>query len=252
MASSYIVIPTYNECANIEPLAQQLLSILPEVHILFVDDASPDGTGEIADGLASRFASNIEVVHRAGKQGLGSAYCHGFAVALDRGAERVVQMDADFSHPPAAVPKLIDALDQFDVVVGSRYCGAGAGFDESFPQHRRLLSRAGNQYILTVLDIPAKDVTSGFCAFRGDALARVNFEEITSGGFIFQAELKLACRLLGGRFGEVPYSFASRRAGTSKIGPNIIAEALWKVWSLKLRETLRRKASAQLSLNAKD
>jgi dolichol-phosphate mannosyltransferase len=237
MTTCYVVVPTYNEYENLRRLADELLDLPVEnLRLLVVDDSSPDGTGELAETLTLECPGRVEVLHRPGKQGLGTAYCDGFAKALESGADFIVEMDADFSHPTALVPAMVSALADRDVVVGSRYT-RGGGLDPKWPLHRKTLSRAANKYIRFVLGLPIADITTGFAAYRRSALMQLDFASMGSSGFLFQAEIKLNLHRLGLRIQEVPFVFMNRRAGKSKIGPGIMLEALWKVWLLRFSKT---------------
>lgn len=232
---AYVVVPTYNERGNLRPLMQALLGLdVPGLRVLVVDDASPDGTGELADELAAQYPGRVEVLHRPGKAGLGAAYRHGFAVALERGAGAIVQMDADFSHPPELVLALLAALRDAEVAIGSRYT-RGGGTDPRWSRRRQLISRLGNLYARLVLGLPTADVTGGFKAIRREGLAAIPLDNLYSAGFGFQIEVNFLCHRLGFRTVEVPFVFRERRWGRSKIGPGIILEALWKLWYLRWR-----------------
>ncbi len=233
--TTYVVLPTYNERENLRPLAEALLALpVPGLRLLVVDDASPDGTGQLAEELASQHPGRVEVLHRAGKRGLGTAYAQGFALALERGADYVVQMDADFSHPPEVVPALLAALAEHDVAIGSRYT-RGGGTDPRWTWRRKLISRSANLYARLVLGLPLADVTGGFKAFRRQVLEAINLESLHATGFGFQVEVNYRCHRLGFRLAEVPFVFQERRWGRSKIGLGMVLEALWKLWYLKLR-----------------
>jgi len=230
----YVVLPTYNERENLTPLVERLLSLpVPGLRVLVVDDASPDGTGELAEELARRYPGRVEVIHRPGKQGLGTAYCQGFALALQRGADCVVQMDADFSHPPELVPRLLAALEEHDVAVASRYA-PGGGLDPRWPWRRRLISRLANLYARLVLGLPLADVTGGFKAFRREALERAGLTTARTAGFGFQAEMNYRCHRAGLRLVEVPFVFQERRWGRSKIGLGMAVEGVWTLLCLRL------------------
>ena len=243
VATSYVVLPTYNEGDNLRQLSEVLLSLdVPDLRVLVIDDASPDGTGDLADALASEHPGRVEVIHRAGKQGLGSAYRLGFATALERGADFIIQMDADLSHPPSLIPQMLDALKQCDVVVGSRYT-KGGGLDPKWPLRRKLLSWAANSYIRLVLGLPVSDVTTGFCGYTRKSLQEVDLQSIRCTGFVFLAELKYACHRLDLQMEELPFVFNNRLLGESKMSLAIVIEALWKVWMLRLTPRRARLAS---------
>ncbi len=227
---SLIIIPTYDEAGNLEALVPTILAAGP-FDILVIDDNSPDGTGRIADELASRYPTRVDVVHRPGKLGLGSAYVAGFGYALARGYERIFEMDADFSHDPATLSTLQAALDDADVVIGSRYVPGGGS--PGWPVWRRLLSRAGSAYAARVLDLPFRDLTSGFKGFRRRALAALDLGSVRSNGYSFQVEMTYRCYRNGFAVAEVPIVFHQRRQGRSKLAPYIVIEALLVVWRLR-------------------
>ena len=232
----WVILPTYNEADNLEPFVRAVLPRLREVagecRILVVDDGSPDGTGELADGLAAELAE-VQVLHRTAKEGLGRAYLAGFAVALAAGATVVVEMDADFSHDPADLPRLVAATDRADVAVGSRYV-EGGGVGDWGPM-RRAVSRAGTTYARLVLGAPTRDLTAGFKAFRSEVLTTLDLEGVHANGYGFQIELTYRALQAGFHIVEVPIVFRDRRAGASKMTIHIALEALWKVGVLRLR-----------------
>ena len=228
-----LVIPTYNEAENLPRLISALLSLdLPGLSILVVDDSSPDGTGELADGLAGEFPEQIKVLHRKKKEGLGRAYLDGFRLALEEGAEAVGQMDADFSHPPEKWPEMVTALREADIALGSRYIPGGS-VDLSWPAWRKWLSSFGNRYARTILGLPFHDVTGGFRLFRRSALERMPLERVRSNGYVFQVEMAYLAHLCGQRFREVPIYFADRKWGESKMSLRIQIEAALRVWQVK-------------------
>lgn len=234
MASSLIIVPTYDEAENIERFVAAVLQAVPETHVLVVDDNSPDGTGEIADRLAAEDeGGRVHVLHRPGKQGLGQAYLAGFAWALERDYERIVEMDADFSHDPKYLRPLLDAAEHADVVVGSRYVAGGGTRDWGLL--RRLLSRGGSLYARTILGVDVRDMTAGFVCYRREALAALALDEVSSTGFVFQIELKYRADRLGLRIVEIPIVFPDRVAGESKMHAGIALEAVAQVWKLRLR-----------------
>jgi dolichol-phosphate mannosyltransferase len=237
--STWLVIPTYNEAENLEPFVRQVLPQLAsasgEHRVLIVDDSSPDGTGEIADRLAAELDS-VEVLHRAEKDGLGRAYAAGFERALAEGAELVMQMDADFSHDPEAVPSLIAAARDADLVLGSRYVAGGGVTDWGLA--RRLLSRGGSWYARTVLGVRVKDLTGGFKCFRREVLEGLAFSGFQTAGFGFQVEVTYRALQSGARVREIPILFRDRRVGASKMNSRIVFEALWRVPELRLRRPI--------------
>ena len=247
-ADTWVVMPTYNEADNIEGIAPAVLERLPGATLLIVDDNSPDGTGRLADELAAR-EPRVHVVHRPGKQGLGKAYVEGFAVALDAGAARIVQMDADWSHHPDYLPALMNALkggpgtpraDGADLVIGSRYV-TGGGVRE-WGIGRRLLSRGGSTFARLVLRLTPHDLTGAFKAWRREALAAIPLESLHSGGYVFSIEMTFLASRAGARIVEVPIVFVDRRAGQSKMSRRIIAEALYIVLMLRWQELRGRVA----------
>ncbi|MDA8236804.1 MAG: polyprenol monophosphomannose synthase [Chloroflexi bacterium] len=233
--AAWVVLPTYNEAENLEPIAGAILAALPGARLLVVDDGSPDGTGAIADRLAAA-DPRVAVLHRSAKAGLGRAYLAGFRVALDGGAGAVVQMDADWSHDPAALPGLLALLDAgtADLVIGSRYVAGGGVVD--WGVLRRIVSRGGSLFARIVLGLPAHDLTGGFKAWRAATLAGVDFAGVHAGGYVFQVEMTYRADRLGARVREVPITFRDRRVGQSKMSRRIIAEALLVVLQLRWEE----------------
>jgi dolichol-phosphate mannosyltransferase len=230
-----IVIPTYNEAENLPKLISALFALpLDGTRVLVVDDNSPDGTGALAEELALTYQGRLQVRHRAGKLGLGTAYLEGFKRALEAGAEAVAQMDADFSHPPDKLVDLMEALEKCDVVLGSRYIRGGS-LDERWPAWRKGLSAFGNFYARTLLGIPLRDVTGGFRVWRRHTLQHMPFYMVRSNGYSFQVEMAYLAYRLGFTFEEVPIHFADRRWGKSKMSLRIQAEAALRVWQFKLR-----------------
>lgn len=224
---AWLVLPTYNEAANLESLvAAALESLPPSARILIVDDASPDGTGEIADRLAAEREA-VRVLHRPRKEGLGPAYIAGFRVALDGGAGLVLEMDSDFSHDPADLPALLAASARADLVIGSRYVPGGGIRDWSAV--RRGISRGGSAYARTVLGLDVRDLTGGFKCFRREVLEAIDLDSVHSKGYAFQVELTLRAIERGFAVVEVPIVFRERRAGSSKMNGAIVLEAIWKV-----------------------
>lgn len=233
-----VCLPTYEEHENLEPMLHALAEVLgPDDHVLVIDDNSPDGTGELADRLAGELPF-VDVLHRERKDGLGRAYVAGFRVALERGAELVLEMDCDFSHDPHDVPRLIEAAAGADLVLGSRYVPGGGVRDWGLV--RRLISRAASVYTQLLL-MPVHDATSGLKCFRREVLERLDLDAITSRGYMFQIETTYRVRRLGFRVIEIPITFADREVGGSKMSRAIVAEAIWKVPALRLA-ALRGKA----------
>ncbi|NIA24635.1 MAG: glycosyltransferase [Gammaproteobacteria bacterium] len=228
-----VVLPTFNERENLEPIVRAVTR--HGYRVLVVDDNSPDGTGELADHLATEIPS-VGVLHRPHKAGLGPAYAAGFHLAFSEGARIICEMDADFSHDPAALPSLVDAVDRgAALAIGSRYVEGGATPD--WPLHRRLLSKGGNWYARIMLGLPVRDATAGFRAYRALALMQLESETCLACGYAFQVELTLRAVDQGLRIVEVPITFGDRREGTSKMGARIVAEAMWLItkWGVRRR-----------------
>ena len=228
----WVVLPTYNERENLPPVSEAILTALPQAHLLIVDDNSPDGTGRLADELAAA-ESRISVLHRPGKQGLGAAYREGFRWALEQPDTRaVVQMDADFSHDPAALPRLLAPLmADADLVLGTRYMRGGRTV--GWPMQRRLISQAGTLFARTVLLLPYRDLTGGFKAWRRELLEQVRLREASATGYGFQVEMTWWAHRRGARIRQVPIVFRDRVAGKSKMSRAILAEALLMVLRLR-------------------
>jgi len=226
-----VVIPTYNERDNLERLSRQVLSQDDAIHLLVVDDNSPDGTGALADRLAAE-TSRVSVLHRAGKLGLGSAYREGFRLALDLGADFVVQMDADFSHDPSILPLFFEKMQDSDLVIGSRYLNGVSVVN--WPLRRLMLSYFASVYTRVITGLTISDCTSGFKCFRRSALQAINLDRVRSDGYSFQIEMNYRCVELGFRVAEVPIIFIDRHAGSSKMSKRIVREAVLMVWKLKL------------------
>jgi dolichol-phosphate mannosyltransferase len=227
-----IVLPTYNEAANLPKMVAALLRLDPPVEVLVVDDNSPDGTGRLADHLAKAQPGRVHVLHRMAKTGLADAYLAGFRRALAEGAERIFEMDADFSHPVDAIPAMLRLAEVHDVVVGSRYV-AGGTLDPRWSPVRRLLSRGGNTYARLITQLRVHDTTAGFKCFRREALLRLPLEEVRSQGYAFQTELALRCQKADLSVAEYPIFFRERDQGESKMTPAIALEALWRLWQLR-------------------
>lgn len=226
-----VVMPTYNERENLESITARVRSAVPGADLLVVDDNSPDGTGDLADKLAAE-DSHIQVLHRAGKAGLGAAYIAGFRWALERGYGALVEMDADGSHRPEELPRLLDALAGADLVLGSRYVPGGRVLN--WAKSRELLSRAGNTYARVMLGIKLKDATGGYRAYRAQALRSIALDEVQSQGYCFQIDLARRVIQAGLGVAEVPITFVEREHGASKMSRAIVLEALWRVtvWGL--------------------
>ena len=226
-----VVVPTYNEILNIEKLIESVLKVAPEVDILIVDDNSPDGTGDIADKIAAK-ETRLKVLHRAGKQGLGSAYVAGFKYALEKGYDFVFEMDADFSHNPEKLRLFIERSEGCDLVIGSRYINGISVVN--WPLNRLLLSILANLYVRIILWLPVKDATSGFKCFKAAVLKTIDLDRVKSDGYSFQIEMNYRAHRNGFKICEIPIIFIDRHSGTSKLNRNIILEALLIPWSLRL------------------
>jgi dolichol-phosphate mannosyltransferase len=227
-----IVVPTYNEAENLPKLVSALFSLpFPGLKLLVVDDASPDGTGQLGEDLGRQHPGQIAVLHRPGKMGLGSAYILGFQRCLAEGAEAILQMDADFSHPVEKIPQMAAALNTCDVVVGSRYI-PGGGVDTRWPLWRKGLSAFGNFYARSILGMRLHDVTGGFRLWNASVLKAMPLEWVRSNGYIFQVEMAYIAVKLGFQFTEIPIYFADRRWGKSKMNFRIQIEAALRTWAL--------------------
>jgi len=234
----WVILPTYNEAANVGPMTAALGPKLnDDDRILIVDDNSPDGTGQVADRLAAE-DPRVEVLHRSAKEGLGPAYIAGFRRALDGGAGLVVQMDADFSHDPAYLPRLIAAADLADLVLGSRYVPGGAITE--WGGVRRLISRGGSLYSRAVLGVPVRDLTGGFKCFRREVLEAIDLDSVAASGYSFQIEMTYRVLKAGFDVLEVPITFRERHTGHSKMSTAIVIEAVWRVPAIRL-DGLRRR-----------
>src|ERR1043165_6365156 len=226
-----VIIPTYDERANLPALLAQLLAI-PDVRVLIVDDASPDGTGQLADEFAAANRARVQVLHRTGKRGLGLSYIDGMYVALRTDATHICQMDADLSHNPADVPRLLAAAAEADFVIGSRYVPGGR--IENWPLHRRLLSAFANRYIRAITRMTIRDCTSGFRCWRREALERMPLASIRSDGYAFIVELAFEAMRAGFTCAEVPITFVERREGASKLSGMVIVESAVVPWRLEI------------------
>ncbi len=228
-----MVMPTYNEALNLEPVVDATRKHLPPgSRLLVVDDSSPDGTGELADDLSQRF-EEVRVLHRTSKEGLGDAYVAGFQHVLGEGASLVIQMDADFSHDPADIPRLLEAVADADVVIGSRYVRGGGVPD--WGRRRRVMSRVGSAYAQVTLGLPHRDMTGGFKAIRPEVLEAVELDSMASHGYAFQVELTYRAAQAGFRIKEIPIQFRDRREGQSKMNARIVFEAALGVPRMRLR-----------------
>ncbi|MEU6641677.1 polyprenol monophosphomannose synthase [Saccharomonospora sp. NPDC046836] len=240
-----VIIPTYNERDNLAPLLRRLHATLPQVHVLVVDDGSPDGTGELADKLAAD-DTRVHVLHRSEKAGLGAAYIAGFRWGLDRDYQTLVEMDADGSHAPEDLPRILDALGHADLVIGSRYVAGGAVVN--WPLRRQVLSRGANIYARLALGMRVNDTTAGFRAYRREVLEKLELGAVASAGYCFQIDLTWRTVQQGFDVVEVPITFTDREVGESKMSGSIMGEAALKVaqWGLQRRaDQLRRLFSAE-------
>jgi dolichol-phosphate mannosyltransferase len=245
-----VIIPTFNELSTLPVIVGRVRAAVPEAHILVADDNSPDGTGRLADELAAA-DDHVQVMHRLGKEGLGAAYLAGFAWALQEGYDVVVEMDADGSHQPEQLPRLLDALRGADLVLGSRWVPGGR--TENWPRSRQLISRGGTAYTRLMLGVPIYDATGGYRAFRADTLRKLDLHEVASQGYCFQIDLAWRAVQRGLVVREVPITFVERTSGTSKMSRKIVAEALWRVtvWGVDDKVTrVRRRAHARRSRGA--
>ncbi|MCW2899876.1 MAG: Dolichyl-phosphate beta-D-mannosyltransferase [Streptosporangiaceae bacterium] len=229
-----VIIPTYNERENLPIIVGRVRASAPSVEVLVVDDASPDGTGELADGLAAE-DDHVQVLHRAGKQGLGAAYIAGFRWAFDHGYDVMVEMDADGSHQPEELARLLSALSDADLVIGARWVRGGKVVN--WPKSREVLSRGANIYARLMLGVGLHDATGGYRAYRAAALEKIGLSGVDSRGYCFQIDLALRAVRLGLRVVEVPITFVERTRGSSKMSGNIIGEAMWRVtqWGVSSR-----------------
>ena len=232
MAETIIIIPTYNEIENIEKLIRDIKGTASDVHILIVDDNSPDGTAQVIQKL-SKEINNIFLISREGKKGLGTAYVAGFKFALQNSYEYIFEMDADYSHDPREIPNFIKAMAKADLVVGSRYI-KGVNV-VNWPLSRLLLSYFANLYTRIITGLPVRDATAGYKCFRREVLQAIDLEEIRSGGYSFQIEMNFKAWKKGFRIKEIPIIFIDRALGKSKMSKKIVREAIWMVWRLKFK-----------------
>ena len=231
MNPALVCLPTYNERENLTPIVEAILAADPRLDVLVVDDNSPDGTGQLADELAAR-EKRVQVLHRAKKEGLGRAYLAAFRWALDHGYAFIIEMDADFSHDPKVLPRLLDAVQaDADVALGSRYVEGGGTVNWGLL--RKVISRGGSLYARSILGLKVKDLTGGFKCFRRQVLETIGLEKVQSSGYAFQIELTYRAVKAGFRVKEIPITFEDRRVGQSKMSKKIFLEALTMVWKLK-------------------
>ena len=232
-----VIVPTFNERANLPPLIERLMALPVPVDVLVVDDNSPDGTGELADGIAKR-NPQVHVLHRQVKDGLGRAYCAGFGWALERDYEFIFEMDGDFSHNPDDIPAFLEAVKGADLVLGSRYCNGIRVIN--WPLKRLMLSMGAGKYVRAITGLPISDPTGGFKCFRRRALQTINLDAVRSNGYSFQVELNHRIWMQGMKIAEVPIIFTDRFQGSSKMSRKIVWEAFWMVWRLWFQSGLRR------------
>jgi dolichol-phosphate mannosyltransferase len=237
MSKALVIVPTYNEKENIDRIIPEILDQDPSIDILIVDDNSPDGTGKIADKLSSE-NKRILVLHREKKSGLGTAYLLGFKYALENGYDYIFEMDADFSHDPAHLPKFLEAIKDADLVLGSRYISGVNVIN--WPMSRLLLSYYANVYSRWVTGLPVKDATGGFKCFKRKVLEQIDLDKVHSEGYSFQIEMSFRAWKRGFKIKEIPIVFWDRRAGTSKMSKKIVREAIWMVWKLRFLSLLGR------------
>jgi len=229
-----VVVPTYNEAENVGTLVAALFALqAPNLEVIVVDDQSPDGTGQIVERLAPSYTGRLHALHRTGARGLGRAYLDGFKWALDNHADVVVQMDADFSHSPTYIPRFLSLIQEYEVIVGSRYV-VGGQLDKEWEQGRVLLSAWANFYARAILRMKTLDVTAGFKCWRRTALETIQLDRVRSNGYVFQVEMAYLCERLGLRVLEMPIYFEDRRIGQSKMSIPVKVEAAWRVWQVWL------------------
>lgn len=233
-----VVMPTYNEAGNLATIVPAVLAQDPRLDVLVVDDGSPDGTGDLADAMAAA-DERVHVMHRKGKQGLGSAYLKGFTWGLERGYDYLLEMDSDHSHDPKYLPDLLGAVEGgLDLVIGSRYVSGVNVIN--WPMSRLLLSWFANKYAAWITGLPLSDSTAGFKCFRREVLEAIDFSKVGSTGYAFQIEMDFRAWKKGFRLGEVPIVFVDREEGESKMSGTIVREAVWRVWALRFASVFRR------------
>ena len=237
LGTALVIIPTYNEAENIKKIVGRVRASVPDAHVLVADDNSPDGTGKLADELAAE-DGHVQVLHRKGKEGLGAAYLAGFAWGLEHGYGVLVEMDADGSHQPEELPRLLTALKGADLVLGSRWVPGGRVVN--WPKSREFISRGGSMYSRLMLDVPIRDVTGGFRAFRRETLEGLGLGEVASQGYCFQVDLARRAVKAGFHVVEVPITFVERELGDSKMSRDILVEALWRVTTWGVGERVGR------------
>lgn len=231
-----VVTPTYNERENLPDLVRAILAHAG-TRVMVVDDQSPDGTGAIADALATEFPGRVQVIHRTGRRGLGRSYVEGLQIAIDDGADLICQMDADWSHDPKYLPEMVQAAADHDVVIGSRYLRGVSVVN--WPLRRIVLSAFANRYIRTITGLKAQDCTSGYRCWRREMLAKLPLDRVVSDGYAFLVEMLYEAHRRGARIGEVPIIFVERRLGVSKLSGSVLLESGITPWSLRLRSLVR-------------
>lgn len=242
MSDILVIIPTYDEKDNVGPISKAVFSNLPDAHVLFVDDNSPDGTGAIIDDMMKQ-EKRIKVLHRMEKTGLGRAYISGFKWALENKYKYIFEMDADFSHDPHELPNFMKAIQENDLVLGSRYI-QGIRIT-NWPLRRLILSKSAATYVRLVTGMPVTDPTGGFKCFRSEVLSSIELDSVVSNGYSFQVEMNYNTWTKGFRIKEIPITFVDRRAGYSKMSVVIFKEALWMVWKLAIKNSFKRKPSVR-------
>jgi dolichol-phosphate mannosyltransferase len=244
-----VIIPTFNEIENLPVIVGRVRASVPEADVLVADDNSPDGTGRKADELAAA-DDHVHVMHRLGKEGLGAAYLAGFAWALQAGYDVVVEMDADGSHQPEQLPRLLDALRDADLVLGSRWVPGGATVN--WPKSRQLISQGGSLYSRMLLGVPIRDITGGYRAFRAETLRKLDLHEVASQGYCFQVDLAWRAMQRGLRVREVPITFVERTQGASKMSRKIVFEALWRVTAWGVDDKVTRMRARSLARRSRE
>ncbi|MFH8795385.1 polyprenol monophosphomannose synthase [Streptomyces sp. NPDC017941] len=248
LGQALVIIPTYDEAENIQAIVGRVRTAVPEAHVLVADDNSPDGTGKIAAELAAE-DEHVHVLHRKGKEGLGAAYLAGFSWGLEHGYGVLVEMDADGSHQPEELPRLLTALKGADLVLGSRWVPGGRVVN--WPKSREFLSRGGSTYSRLLLDVPVRDVTGGYRAFRRETLEGLGLADVASQGYCFQVDLARRAIKAGYHVVEVPITFVERELGDSKMSRDIVAEALWRVTAWGVRERVGKVLGGKQSSDAR-
>ena len=238
MNESLVIIPTYNESHNIGKLIEKTLSLEKKIDILIIDDGSPDGTADIVKSLIEKHPGRIHIIERESKSGLGTAYVTGFKFALSKGYQNICEMDADFSHNPEDLPRLIEPVEagETDLAIGSRYSDGISIVN--WPLSRLILSFAANVYARTITGLPVKDTTAGFKCIHRKVLESIDLDRISSNGYAFQIEIHYRAWVAGFRLNEVSIIFKEREEGVSKMSKSIVREAIWRVWALKIRSII--------------